>query len=262
MDIKKLLLDIVTFNFTDLKKRWDKLLRRFRRQFLYNEINKPLPQDIPIIINNRDRYRYLKQVIDRCEEIGLTNIIILDNDSTYPPLLEYYKTTAHKVIRTGRNGGPRAIWSSEETKTYLSNYYIYTDPDVMPDLSVTLSCIENMLSTLQANKGLEKIGLGLHIDDLPDHFDLKQEVISWEKQFHVNEINERYFKAPVDTTFALYAPYQQGGGECAAYRTRAPYLAKHLPWYENTALPHEEDVYYREHAKPADSHWTQRMNER
>jgi hypothetical protein len=262
MDIKKLLRDIVTFNFTDLKKRWDKLKRLMRRQFLYSKKNKPKPQDIPVIINNRDRYRYLKQVIERCEEIGFSNIIILDNDSTYPQLLEYYKTIRHKVIRTGRNGGPRAIWNNPETKPYLSNYYIYTDPDVLPDSAVSLSCVEDMLHTLEANKGLEKIGLGLHIDDLPDHFELKQEVISWEKQFHEAVVNERYFKAPVDTTFALYAPYQIGGGECAAYRTRAPYLAKHLPWYENTAQPHEEDIYYREHAKPADSHWTQRMNER
>lgn len=261
MDIKKLLLDIATLNFTDLKKRWDKLLRRIRRKFLYNDKNAPKPHEVPVIINNRDRYRYLKQVIERCEAIGFKNIIILDNDSTYPPLLEYYKTLRHKVIRTGRNGGPRAIWNSPETKTYLSNYYIYTDPDVLPDIEVNLSCIEEMLHTLKGNIGLEKIGLGLHIDDLPDHFNLKSEVIQWEKQFHTVVASERYYKAPVDTTFALYAPFQQGGGECTAYRTRAPYLAKHLPWYENTAQPHEEDIYYREHAKPADSHWTQRMNE-
>lgn len=257
MDIKKLLRDIVTFNFTDLKKRFAKLDRRLKRISHKKRSEVPPVEHIPVLINNRDRLTYLMQLINRLEEIGFKKIIIIDNDSAYPPLLEFYKQTKHHVIYLKRNAGPRSIWESEETKSFLSDYYIYTDPDVVPESDVDLSTIQKMVDTLDKDITLEKIGLGLRIDDLPNHFKLKEQVINWENQFHQTSVSDMYFLAPVDTTFALYAPYQQGGGECKAYRTKAPYLAKHLPWYEDSSNPKEEDKYYKDRAASDASHWTE-----
>lgn len=257
MDIKKLLLDIVTLNFKDLSQRFRKLNRRLLRIHHKNRHPLPNPENIPVIINNRDRFTYLKELIAALEKIGFQRIIVLDNESTYPPLLEYYQSTSHEIIFLNKNGGPRSIWETETLRDFLSDYYIYTDPDVIPSEQVDLALIREMLHTLDQHISLEKIGLGLRIDDLPEHYKLKQEVIKWESQWHQNSVSELYFKAPVDTTFALYAPYQQGGGECNAYRTKAPYDARHLPWYENSSLPSEEEIYYRKHAASNASHWTE-----
>ena len=46
---------------------------------------------IPIIINNFNRLTYLKDLIFFLEKNGYVNIVVIDNASTYPPLLEYYK---------------------------------------------------------------------------------------------------------------------------------------------------------------------------
>ena len=47
-------------------------------------------QQIPIFINSRDRLICLQRLIDWLQNAGYRNIYILDNDSTYPKLLNYY----------------------------------------------------------------------------------------------------------------------------------------------------------------------------
>jgi hypothetical protein len=259
MDIGKLIKDIFTGNTRDLRKRTDLLERKWRRLLfqMQGRHSQVLIENIPVIINNRNRFSFLMMLITWLEKIGMKNIIILDNDSSYPPLLEYYRTTKHKVIFLKRNGGPRSLWETEELKDYMKGYYIYTDPDVVPASSSSMESITMMFSELKSNFSIDKIGFALRIDDLPDNFKLKQDVIQWEQQFWKNPINDKFFSAPVDTTFALYAPYAMGGGECKAYRTNFPQVAAHMPWYENSSAPTEEDEYYRKHAKPQDSHWTE-----
>ncbi|MBQ8224411.1 MAG: hypothetical protein IJZ86_03535 [Bacteroides sp.] len=51
-----------------------------------------------------------------------------------------------------------------------------------------------------------KIGLSLRIDDLPDCYAQKSKVIEWESRFYKEENEDSLFRAPVDTTFALYRP--------------------------------------------------------
>jgi hypothetical protein len=49
--------------------------------------------------------------------------IVVDNDSTYPPLLEWYKTCDCEVILLGVNSGPRAPWESgciDQRATYYA----------------------------------------------------------------------------------------------------------------------------------------------
>ena len=66
-------------------------------------------KEIPIIINNRNRYTFLKQLIDTLRKDGYSNIIVLDNDSTYPPLLDYYNSCPAKVIFLKENLGFMAL---------------------------------------------------------------------------------------------------------------------------------------------------------
>jgi hypothetical protein len=256
MDYRKLVIDICTLNTRDLGKRFARLNRKYHRW--WHRLRKPLPapEQVPIIINNRNRLTYLKALIERLEHIGFENITILDNDSTYPPLLAYYSSLRHKVVFLKINGGPRALWEQPALKAIIKEYYIYTDPDVVPDEVFSLQSLRQMIQDLGKNLWIDKIGLGLRIDDLPDSFALKNQVIAWETPFHQHSVNERYYKAPVDTTFALYAPYEQGGGECKSWRTAPPLLARHMPWYENTEHPDEEAIYYHQHAVSSASHWT------
>lgn len=265
MDARKLIKDIFTGNFSDLWKRFSLLGRRTRRiVFSFTHIKKSEDdlKKIPVIINNRNRLTYLLMLLEWLKKSGMENIIILDNASDYPELLEYYQSCSQRVIFLGKNVGSRALWETIGLDYLVKDYYIYTDADVLPDYILGIETIAEMYEALRKHVVLDKIGLGLHIDDLPDHFRLKKDVIAWEKQFWLSPVNEQFFEAAVDTTFALYAPYAKGGGECKAWRTNFPMLAKHLPWYENSNAPTNENEYYRENAAPQSSHWTNLTSKR
>ena len=55
--------------------------------------------DIPVIINNFNRLEYLKKLIESLEIRGYRNIYIIDNLSTYPPLLQYYNTCKYQDLQ-------------------------------------------------------------------------------------------------------------------------------------------------------------------
>lgn len=47
-------------------------------------------KNIPIIIISFNQYFYLKQLVDFLIQNKYTNIVIVDNNSSYPPLLKYF----------------------------------------------------------------------------------------------------------------------------------------------------------------------------
>lgn len=259
LDRGQLIKDILTFNVPSFRIRWDKLLSMALRKWNGQKPEEVKWQEIPVVINNRNRYSYLLQLISWLENAGMKHIIILDNDSTYPPVLEYYKTTVHQVIKLGENVGHLALWKSHLYGQIRSGYYIYTDPDLVPDETCPSDLVRRLLEVLKLYPQADKVGAGLKIDDLPDHFAKKPEVLSWEKKFWEKEIAPGVFDAEVDTTFALYRPYTNGAlwvGK--ALRTGTPYVIKHLPWYENSADPDEESRFYADSIRKGSSHWTEK----
>lgn len=259
MDYRQLFRDIFSLNTTGLRLRGNKLVSIVKRKFVGQNPDDVVVADIPVIINNRNRYTYLLQLIHWLEKAGMNNITILDNDSTYPPLLEYYSTTAHRVVKLGENVGHLALWKSDLYNEIKSKFYIYTDPDVVPAVDCPNDLVTTLLAGLKKYNSIDKIGVGLKIDDLPDHYDSKKKVMEWESQFWKVQVDPGIFNAGVDTTFALYRPYTNGAIWVApAYRTGPPYVAHHMPWYENSEFPGEENLYYAQNVRQGASHWIQK----
>lgn len=208
-------------------------------------------REIPIIINSFNRLTTLKALISSLEERGYTNIYILDNCSTYPPLVEWLKQTRYEVIHLPANLGFKALWKHKPSrKRFCSDYYIYTDADVELDKDCPSDIVERMFALLHDSYPYAfKIGPSIRIDDLPDCYSRKQEVIEWESRFFTRPEGENLFRAPIDTTFALYRPRigLSRRPSLEAYRMAAPYQIRHLPWYEDSLCPTEEETYYKEH---------------
>jgi hypothetical protein len=211
-------------------------------------------KNTPIIINNYNRLEYLKAQVNWLLECGHYNLHIIDNASTYPPLLDYYKRVKATVYRLDRNVGHEALWRTHIYQRFSKYYYVLTDPDVLPDETTPTDYIEYFYSLLQEYKMIKKVGFGLRINDLPDYYPNKSEVITWEKQFEENPVRPGVYKARIDTTFALYRPgaFFQCWEE--TLRTGAPYLLRHMPWYENPSTLSPEGEYYLQHAG-ASSSW-------
>ncbi len=261
MDYKQLFSDIFTLNGKSLHLRFCKLMAIIKRSlilpFKKNFGNGKDIRKIPVIINNRNRYTYLLQLINWLENNGYSNIYIIDNNSTYPKLLEYYSSTKYTVFRLKENVGNYSLWKTDIYKQFISDYYIYTDPDVVPVDECPGNVIEVFLGILNSHRLIEKIGFGLKIDDLPDYFADKHKVLEWEKKFWEKPVEKDLYDADIDTTFALYRPYSNMGiWVPKAYRTGGKFMARHLPWYENTASLSEENIYYQNHVRTGISHWT------
>lgn len=215
-------------------------------------------KNIPIVINNRNRLSYLKRLISSLEKRGYNNIYILDNDSTFPPLLEYYDNECnHTIVKLGKNVGHLAIWESGFFEKVKSNFYVYTDSDLEIIDSCPEDFLQEMRSVLIDYPKVQKIGLSLKFDDLPDTYKLKQDVIEWESNFYHQVLPSGYFVAHVDTTFALYRPFASGGSHYykLALRTPFKFMAHHLPWYVNSAQLSDEELYYIESARKS-TFWT------
>lgn len=212
-------------------------------------------EQIPIIINNRNRFEYLLELIKSLESRGLTNIYIIDNDSTYPPLLNYYKTCKYEIFMLKKNIGYLAMWETDIYKKFIKDYYVYTDSDVVPVESCPSDFLDFFWKTLKDNYSVQKVGFSLKIDDLPDTFKNKKQVIDWEKQFYEKTVNDNFFEALIDTTFALYRPFMQAGKGGKMYRTAFPYQAYHKPWYVDSENLSLEENYYINHATTS-THWT------
>lgn len=216
-------------------------------------------KDIPIIINNYNRLVMLSTLIQGLESRGYHNLYIIDNHSTYPPLLEYYTKIPYPVYLLNKNVGHLALWQTGIFKQFRNSYYAYTDSDLEIHPDCPDNFIEKFILLLQKYPQAIKAGFSICIDDLPNHYKLKKQVIEWESIFWKEEIEPNTYKALIDTTFAVYKPYFVGelidpGSFCI--RTGFPYSVRHLPWYTNSENLTDEEMYYLKHIKTL-THWSE-----
>lgn len=216
------------------------------------------PYDVPIIINNYNRLTYLKLLIDSLTVRGYHNIYIIDNNSTYPPLLDYYTVCPYKVFRLNRNVGYLAIWKTDIYKQFWKSYYVYTDSDMEIDENCPDNFIQKFIDILEKYPWCQKAGFALRIDNLPDCYHNKESVIFHESRFWEDEIEDGIYQAEIDTTFALYRPFSGGKADRyqKTYRTGFPYVIKHMPWYADSSSLSSEDEFYINTITQS-THWSQ-----
>lgn len=173
-------------------------------------------------------------------------IILLDNASTYQPLLDWYAHCPYRVIREANLGhlSPWAVLQGE----MLDAPFVVTDPDL--DLSnVPADWAEKALRAMEIT-GETKIGLMLDCSTVPEDSLMRG---------HKNPMN-CFILDPagtpvegipivgmsVDTTFAVYAPGREPAIDGVCLGT--PYTVVHLPWQMTPRTVNEEYRYYVEHA--------------
>ncbi|TWO34380.1 glycosyltransferase [Seonamhaeicola sediminis] len=204
---------------------------------------------IPIIIISFNQLYYLEKLVTFLLEKDYRNIVIIDNKSTYKPLLQYFKTIEHKVTlyRLKTNNGHLSFWREEElVEKYTKGYYVVTDPDVVPIKDCPEDFILQFRKLLDKAWNITKVGFSLKIDNIPDVNPNKSKIISWESKYWTTKIHNLAFKAEIDTTFALYRPrYKyQLKDFTKAWRTEYPLQAIHGGWYIDINHLTEEQEYY------------------
>ena len=198
----------------------------------------------PVFINCRDRLACVQALLAWLEQAGCREIYLIDNDSRYEPLLDYYQRSPHQVIYLGRNVGRLSFFAIDELQQLArGRSFVYTDPDVVPIAECPADAFSYWADLLARYPEIDKAGPGLKIDDLPRSYAHRSRVPRWENQFWKHEVEPGVFRAPIDTTFALYRPGTVTFS-FAALRTGHPYVARHLAWYANSRHPSADDQFY------------------
>lgn len=230
-------------------------------------------KNIPIIILNRDRLNSTKLLVENLINRSYSNIIILDNGSTYPLLLKWYSEQQQcKIIFNNEvEHNHRALYNLLCTNnTFFKNllqdsWYVFTDSDLILHDTVPNDFIEDLIHIcIKYNK--DKVGLGIHVNDIhkelftnDQYWELMSYMKDYENQFiqnggpyNVVEINSpenvcTLYDAPIDTTFAVCKPNSMPVASRNCIRTGYPYLSKHMPFYYDINSYPDDELYYLKH---------------
>lgn len=230
-----------------------------------------MTEQIPVFLVNRNRISFLKNMIEDIKSFPGAVPIVIDNQSSYPPLLEYYSSNPCRVVRLDSNTGHTAGWTQgvveEITQEMDADYYVYSDPDLGLG-KIPKDVLEKLLEASDMYPQYLKIGLSLEIEDLP-HTLMARNVREWESMFWTHHDSDGHYFAPCDTTFALYRTeeiWKVGNPTInflSGIRLGRPYTADHRPWRFELVGDRimcdgidmtEEENFYRENVKTA-THW-------
>lgn len=194
-----------------------------------------------------NRLTYPKNMSEFLSDNGV-EVILIDNASTYPKLLEWYDDCPYKVYRLKENLGHKCLYTSGILEEYSDQYYYLTDHDL--DLSGVPTDFQDFLMKGFQNPGVIKSGLSLKINDLPDN-SYSNMAKEWEtKYWERPQDSNGFYRSEIDTTFALYDRTREYSGFPAtddffrAVRSPHPYTARHIPWYNTPENITEEEIYY------------------
>mmetsp|Transcript_25289 Transcript_25289/g.53418 ORF Transcript_25289/g.53418 Transcript_25289/m.53418 type:complete len:330 (-) Transcript_25289:109-1098(-) len=236
-----------------------------------------VPDDtfVPIFMLTRDRITSLKKTIDSYYKTIKSpfEIIIIDHDSDYPPMVDYLKELeVEKKITVHRLDG-KLRWkqaleqSNDIIQDYLKEHpdvesYVFTDPDIAFEQSApdVLLFYAGLLKACPKHK---VVGPALQISDIPDYY--TQTVFSvhnsvyeqhskfWEKVPSIanwNGLGIHIVPQDIDTTFGMYrreTPFKRMTRP--SIRAYAPYAAVHVDWYDHSDNLPADKIYYKNREK-------------
>jgi hypothetical protein len=144
-------------------------------------------KQITVLINNFNLLTWPRKMATYLEQIPNLRIIFVDNNSDYPPLLDFYNNCPFEIVRLDKNLGHRAPWICGAVEKYAGNYYIVTDPDL--DLtSIPLDVVDVLMEGMNELDAF-KCGLSLEINDIPESCPQRDKVISCENHFWTKKAN-------------------------------------------------------------------------
>ncbi len=215
----------------------------------------------PIFIITHDRVQVLKEsIISYHQNIDDPfEIIIHDNLSTYPALLRVLKEfekLGGKVYYNQTNelnDVRHTITNYWKTSNCDANCYVVTDPDISL-FNTNNDILEFYKHLLIKYPDVTVVGPMLKIDDIPDHYGLKDVVLAehgkkhWSKSTKTVHWKGQPYQIQndiIDTIFGLYRREFEFKRQNIGIRTRGPYTARHLDWYMNTGHLTDEQEYYK-----------------
>lgn len=186
---------------------------------------------------------------------GVDEIVILDNASTYEPLLDWYSDCGYTVERFAENYGHHALLTAYSPEK-LGDYFIHTDPDL--DLNeIPEDTVDILKIPYLANQSCIKSGLSIRLDDIPQNAILNKPcratagntIFQHESMFYTHPVmlgDHQFYSAAIDTTFYLSRTkyWRSLRNIVPGFRAAAPYRCRHMPFYYTEKIEDPEFLNY------------------
>lgn len=174
---------------------------------------------IPIFVITCDRLTVTQQTIASFyrEIAHPIEIVVHDNDSSYPPFLDYLDQLEAQGVRVV--GSKKRVAQAEMLnevrgtvqqwyREHDAPYYVVTDPDIELEPGPG-DILQFYAHLLRKHPGAQVMGPMLRIDDVPDSYPLKKEVL----RRHTDQF---WHKRPTKV------PYNDGEAFCSRQRWTPP----------------------------------------
>ena len=229
--------------------------------FLHHQVRPPqkyLQNSIPVFVPCFNNPTYVRNTVTQLRNIGLKHITLIDDGSTYPPMLDLLSelSSSVEVLRNESPGGARYIIHDEQCFGLLPERFCITDPDLAFNPRVP----EDFLTQLFALTEKYRIGKAGFAIDISERERLRSDdfliagrnwkIWEWESRFWEKPLEplssgDPVYEAGIDTTFAVYnKQFFDPNDLHRAVRVAGNYTCQHLPWYKESIVPKEETSYY------------------
>jgi hypothetical protein len=191
-----------------------------------------------------NRLSTTKKMVEKLFSLnGNARINIIDNASTYPPLLKWYEEIQNdvNVIRQSTNLGCWTFFYSGHASSCKDDYYIYSDSDLELNSNMPYNWQEVLMD--YHKRWNRKASLVLRLDDVPAS-DVKDRILEHQSICWDPTDEENVWTGVTDMTFSFDA--KSAGYRYDSVRLGNNFACRHIPWYlDFTNLP-EEEIYYLE----------------
>lgn len=218
--------------------------------------------DVPIVIPVFNTVTYTRHMVEQLTNLGLTdNIIVCDNGSDYPPMIDYLNEISnfYHVVFWGENKGPRYYTENKDILLSMPEYFIVTDPDLILNEQMPKNFMDKMKRIVDMY-GVSKAGCAIEISDPEERsrFFNADQVDRWESNYWTRKL-EQYperddlYAAPIDTTFCLHKrdkfaqeiDFARMTCNTSAIRIAGRFTCRHMGWWAEQPLDKEEYEFYK-----------------
>jgi hypothetical protein len=199
----------------------------------------------PVVLTNMNRFTTCKKMVEDLFRMnGNSKISIIDNASTYPPLLDWYKEIEKdvQIIRNPTNLGPWTFFYGGTYSKIDAEYYVYSDADLELNPNMPYNWQEIMLEYI--NKYQRKASLALRLDDIPDTYEFKNKILEHQSVCWFESGEKDVYRAITDMTFSM--DKKSNGHRYESMRLAGDFACRHIPWYVDLDNIGEEEKYYLE----------------
>ena len=206
-----------------------------------------IKENITAVIIGYNQYTYIKNMVSQLEKYT-KDIVVIDNNSNYPPLNDYYNNDfKYSLLRQKKNYG-HSVYRQNWVKNITGDVFILTDPDLQFNKNLPNNFIHDLINISNYYQS-GRVGFALLIDS----DDIRQDVThagykikDWENRFWQHKLsyppnpNFELYSAEIDTTFFLCNRKYNDNNHI---RIAGDYTCIHIPWHLNFQDNLEENEY-------------------